>query len=184
MIILVHDVERYRREYASLVREGDVVVEIGPHKGEATKKALEAGPELLVTVDYGEDAREAMRELERRHDNLIHIQGDAREYETLERVVEETGGRCDVLAVDMGGGAFPDTVFKVYYTWSVTLKPRDSVIRNAGLCEFVQRTVLSDGVPIRADGGYLADASPPGIPGRIKEKLDEFKAWRNSLQRS
>ncbi|NPB01563.1 MAG: SAM-dependent methyltransferase [Methanopyri archaeon] len=179
MIVLVNDVKAYRRELTGLVREGDVVVEIGPHRGAATRMVLRKEPELVVTVDYGEDAAEAMRELEREHDNLVHVEGDARDYETLENVLSVTEGGCDVLAIDMGGGAFPDTVFKVFYTWGVTLRPRDSIVRNAGLCEFVQKVTLIDGVRVRADSGFLSDASPPGIPGRIKEKLEEFDMWRD-----
>ncbi len=183
MIVLVNDVEAYRREFTGLVREGDVVVEVGPHRGIATRAVLEKNPELIVTVDYGEDAAEAMRELEGEHDNLVHIEGDARDYETLEKVLSMTEGRCNVLAIDMGGGAFPDTVFKVFYTWGVTLRPRDSIVRNAGLCEFVQKVTLIDGVRVKADSGFLSDASPPGVPGRIREKLEEFEMWREGSLR-
>ncbi len=181
MIALVRSVDRYRELLGEVVREGDTVVELGCHKGAATRRILSRGPKRVVAVDYGEEAREAMAELEREHEELTFVPGDAREYETLERVLEALGEpSCDVLAVDLGGGMFPDTAFKVYYVWSVTLRPRDAVIRNAGLCEFLLRAELREEVRIsEEDGrGYLGELSPPGVPGRIKRRFKEFQRWR------
>ncbi|AAM01263.1 class I SAM-dependent methyltransferase [Methanopyrus kandleri] len=180
MIALVKSVEEYRRLLGEVVEEGDVVVELGCHRGAATRIILTGSPRRVVAVDYGKDAEEAMRELERSHPELTFVKGDAREYDTLKRVLEELGGpECDVLAVDLGGGMFPDTAFKVYYVWSVTLRPRDAVVRNAGLCEFLKLAELREEVHLDDENrGYLGELSPPGIPGRIRERFEEFKLWR------
>ncbi|WP_088335031.1 SAM-dependent methyltransferase [Methanopyrus sp. KOL6] len=180
MIALVKSVEEYRRLLGEVVEEGDIVVELGCHRGASTRVILTGSPRRVVVVDYGEDAEEAMRELERNHPELTFVKGDAREYDTLERVLEELGGpECDVLAVDLGGGMFPDTAFKVYYVWSVTLRPRDAVVRNAGLCEFLKLAELQEEVHLNDESrGYLGELSPPGIPGKIRERFEEFKLWR------
>ncbi|MEO2240718.1 MAG: SAM-dependent methyltransferase [Euryarchaeota archaeon] len=180
MIALVRSVDRYRELLGEVVREGDVVVELGCHRGAATRRILRRRPARVVAVDYGEEAREAMTRLEREHRELTFVPGDAREYETLERVLELLDEpSCDVLAVDLGGGMFPDTAFKVYYVWSVTLRPRDAVLRNAGLCEFLLRAELRERIELREDDrGYLGELSPPGIPGRVKRRFEEFRRWR------
>ncbi|WP_168168654.1 MULTISPECIES: SAM-dependent methyltransferase [unclassified Methanopyrus] len=180
MIALVKSVEEYRRLLGEVVEEGDTVVELGCHQGASTRVILTGSPRRVVVVDYGKDAEEAMRELERSHPELTFVKGDAREYDTLERVLEELGGpECDVLAVDLGGGMFPDTAFKVYYVWSVTLRPRDAVVRNAGLCEFLKLAKLQEEVHLNDESrGYLGELSPPGIPGKIRERFEEFKLWR------
>ncbi|WP_457614058.1 class I SAM-dependent methyltransferase [Methanopyrus sp.] len=180
MIALVKSVKEYRRLLREVVEEDDVVVELGCHRGAATRAIIAGSPRRVVAVDYGKDAEKAMRELERNRPELTFIRGDAREYDTLERVLEELDGlRCDVLAVDLGGGMFPDTAFKVYYVWSVTLRPRDSVVRNAGLCEFLKLAELREDVHLSNENrGYLGELSPPGIPGKIRERFEEFKLWR------
>jgi hypothetical protein len=85
---------------------------------------------------------------------------------------------CDVLAVDLGGGRFPDTVFKVWAAWSGVLKPRDSVIRNRGLAEFLQRAkIADDSLKMEfSDGGWMS-VWGRATPSKLKDQLGEFGFW-------
>ncbi len=176
MISIVYDVNKYRELLAETVQKGDVVVEIGPHVGLSTKSYIEKADKTII-VDKGLDCLDDLKNLAESNDKIEFICGDVRGFDSVNLVLHHIQ-TCDVLAVDMGGGRFPDTVFKVWGTWSGVLKPRDSLIRSRGLIEFVRRArAHDDSIPEDfADNGWLAFYGR-GKPYALKKQLDEFKHW-------
>ena len=110
-------------------------------------------------------------------DNVEFISGDVRRHEVLAEAFKKVQ-KCDVLAIDLGGGYHPDTVFKVFYIWSSTFKPKHTVIRNRGLLEFVNSSKVS-GEEYLSKDGYLDSYNDSGIPPLIKE----FDLWTPSLKK-
>ena len=180
MIAIAYEVKRYRELLKEYVASGFVVIEIGPHIGESTKGYLD-NASLAVAVDKGLQAENALKRLGEKNKNLVFVRGDARSFETVKKVLQLTG-RCDVLAVDLGGGRFPDTVFKVWAIWSGVFKPRHSVIRNRGLAEFIQRAKLEDESLNRefSDNGWMSVWGRKA-PSKLKEQLDEFSLWTDNI---
>ena len=117
-----------------------------------------------------------MDKLRKEYSNLCFIHGDVRLHDVLSLVFKKTQS-CDVLSVDLGGGYHPDTVFKVFYIWSSTFKPKSTIIRNRGLLEFLNSTSKSD-ESFYSSEGYLESYKNEGIPPQIKE----FELWTNSLK--
>ncbi|MFH1787769.1 MAG: SAM-dependent methyltransferase [Candidatus Altiarchaeota archaeon] len=176
MIRLVYDVGRYRSVLADSVREGDVVVEIGPHVGKSTADYVEKAGKVVL-VDKGSDCAGALDDFAGEHGNVVFVCGDVRGFDAMKLVLNHVDS-CDVLAVDMGGGRHADTVFKVWATWSGVFKPRDSVIRNRELAEFIQRVDLDDDSVVCRfdDAGWLAKWGRK-TPFKLKKQLEEFKYW-------
>ena len=104
MISIVYDVLLYRRLLAETVREGDIVVEIGPHTGKSTL-GYAGKAKLAVAVDKSPEAEKSFRPVCLKHRNVRFLRGDVRGFETLAKVLKITP-RCDVLAVDIGGGRY------------------------------------------------------------------------------
>jgi hypothetical protein len=176
MITVTYDISNYRNLLRDIIRKGDTVVELGPHRGEATRMYMDrAGKAVLV--DKGKDPLSRLTELAGEHENVVFVAGDARGFAAMTLALEHTK-TCDVLAVDLGGGRFPDTVFKVWATWSGVFKPRDSVIRCRGLAEFLRRgQVKDDTLPDSfKDSGWLSEYGRE-TPANLKKQLEEFKHW-------
>ncbi len=175
MISLVYDVKKYRGLLEKKIKEGDVVIEIGPHKGKSVNYAKKV--KLGILVDKSSQARKGLKKLLKKFPNLRYVQGDVRSFETIKEVLKITEG-CDVLAIDMGGGRYPDTVFKVWAVWSGIFQPRHSVIRNRGLGEFVQRVKIEDKILRKKfrDNGWLAEWGR-ATPYALRKQLEEFKFW-------
>lgn len=179
MISVVYEHKRYHQALSDIVRPGDTVIEIGCHVGGATKAiAKKAGKDgLVIAIDKAKQAEDAFKEPPA---NVRFVRGDVRLFETVDEVLKRVK-KCDVLALDMGGGRFPDTAFKVWCIWSGVFKPRDSVIRNSGLGEFLHRARLNDPsieelYPLSKDAGWLAHTSRTDLP-KLKEGLEEMKLW-------
>ncbi|MBN2518302.1 MAG: SAM-dependent methyltransferase, partial [Candidatus Altiarchaeota archaeon] len=154
MILLTYDVKRYRELLGECAKEKDIVIEIGPHTGASTKVLAEKAKKVIA-VDKADQAEKA---LEKALDNVTFVKGDVRYFETV-RKVQGIVNKCDLLAFDMGGGRYPDTVFKVWGMWSGVFRPRDSIIRNRGIAEFLQRAEIADDSLKRRfkDSGWLAE---------------------------
>lgn len=165
MIKLSYDVEDYRKQISDLVNDGDCVIELGCHTGNTSKVILE-NDVRLIALDNSPEASEEMSKLD-----LTFINADVRLHETLSEVFMLTQ-ECDILAIDLGGGYHPDTVFKVFYIWSSTFKPKHSVIRNRGLVEFCNSVSEVRG-DYKSDEGFLDSYKDSGIPPQIKE----FDLW-------
>ncbi|MFH1056123.1 MAG: SAM-dependent methyltransferase [Candidatus Altiarchaeota archaeon] len=176
MISLTYEVGRYRRLLSETVREGDVVVEIGPHVGRSTDMYVGKASKVVL-VDKGRDCAGALEKYSLKHNNVIFVLGDARGFDTLSLVLKHAKS-CDVLAVDLGGGRYPDTVFKVWASWSGVMRPRYSIIRCRGLAEFVKRAkVADDTIPDSfKDSGWLQDYGR-ATPSKLKDQLREFEHW-------
>ena len=165
MIKLCYDVKDYRRQIRDVINDGDKVIELGCHTGNTSKVILENDVDLIA-IDNSPEAGEEMEKL-----NLTFINADVRLHETLSQVFKLIQ-RCDVLAIDLGGGYHPDTVFKVFYIWSSTFKPKHTIIRNRGLVEFYNSVSEVSGDYESADG-FLDSYKDSGIPPQIKE----FDLW-------
>ena len=142
MISVVYDVRRYRELLAERIKGGEIIIEIGPHKGKSVEKYAQR-VKLGILVDKSKQSKQGLKKLLKNFPTLRYVKGDVRNFETVKNVLELTK-RCDLLALDMGGGRYPDTVFKVWATWSGIFKPQTSIIRNRGLGEFIQRAQIED----------------------------------------
>ena len=129
MIKLCYDVNDYRRQICDVISEDDTVIELGCHTGNTSKVILENNVKLIA-IDNSPEAKSEMDKLD-----LTFINADVRLHDTLSEVFKSVQ-KCDILAIDLGGGYHPDTVFKVFYIWSSTFKPKHTIIRNRGLVEF------------------------------------------------
>ena len=115
-----------------------------------------------------------MEKIAENYENFTFINDDVRLHDCLEKVARMID-KCDVLSIDLGGGYHPDTAFKVYYIWASTLKPRDTLIRNRGLVDFVNSSKTDE--DIFSDDGWLESCHSQGMPPQIKE----FKLWTDKL---
>ena len=170
MIKLSYDIEKYRRDILEIVNEDDTVIELGCHVGGTTR--LIADKCNVIAVDNSPEAVDEMAKLD-----VTFISGDVRRHEIIGeafRIVQ----KCDVLAIDLGGGHHPDTVFKVFYIWSSTFKPTHTLIRNRGILEFLNSAGTSD-EDYSTDLGYLETYHDSGIPPLIKE----FDLWTPKLKK-
>lgn len=176
MIALTYDVRKYRRCLAKTLQAGDTVIEIGPHTGASTVSYIKSA-KLAVVVDKASQSKFFFKRLRSDYDNLRFVQGDARSFTTIRKVLKHIQS-VDVIAVDMGGGRYPDTVFKVWATWSGIFKPRDSVIRDRGLIEFVRRSKIADDSLPKSfeEDGWLSTFGR-GTPYKLKKQLDEFRFY-------
>lgn len=165
MIKLSYDVNDYRKQIREVINDGDVVIELGCHTGNTSKVILE-NDVVLFALDNSPEALNEISKLD-----LTFINADVRLHETLSEVFKLIQ-RCDILTIDLGGGYHPDTVFKVFYIWSSTFKPKHSIIRNRGLVEFYNSIGEVKGDYISADG-FLDSYKDSGIPPQIKE----FDLW-------
>ncbi|NYB52556.1 MAG: class I SAM-dependent methyltransferase [Methanobacteriaceae archaeon] len=175
MIKIVYDIKVYREVLKDTIRENDVVVELGCHVGNSTRIISQMAPKgHIISIDKSPQSQKKLQELMNEEQaSIIFMKCDVRLHETLEQVsvmVKELGG-CDVLSVDLGGGYYPDTTFKVFFIWSSTLKPRDTIIRNRGLLDFLHSATSSE--IIRSEEGWLESCGDDGIPTRLKE----LKLW-------
>jgi len=171
MIKLSYNIKNYRKDLLELVKSGDTVIELGCHIGGTTR--LIPKDCNIIAIDNSPEAIDKMSNFE----HVDFISGDVRLHEVLAEAFKKVQS-CDVLAIDLGGGYHPDTVFKVFYIWSSTFKPKHTVIRNRGLLEFVNSTVIS-GEEYFSQNGYLDSYNDSGIPPLIKE----FDLWTPSLKK-
>ena len=171
MIKLSYDIKNYRKDILDLIKPGDSVIELGCHVGGTTK--ILPSSSSIVAVDNSPEASGKMDKI----DNVKFINGDVRLHETLALVFKITQ-KCDILAIDLGGGYHPDTVFKVFYIWSSTFKPKHTIIRNRGLLEFVNSSECS-GENYTSYDGFLDSYNDSGIPPQIKE----FDLWTPRLKK-
>ncbi|MDL2246524.1 class I SAM-dependent methyltransferase [Methanobrevibacter sp. OttesenSCG-928-K11] len=176
MINLSYDVNIYRKQLKEIIKKDDVVVEIGSHTGNTSEiilKELKNGK--LIALDNSPEAIEPMNNLKEKYNNFNFIKGDVRLHDILEEVYSKIN-KCDLLLIDMGGGYHPDTVFKVFYIWSATLKPENTLIRNRGLVEFINSSNTEEN--IKSNKGFFESYNDEGIPPQIKE----FNLWTDKLK--
>ena len=170
MIKLSYDIKNYRKDLKNLVKSGDCVIELGCHVGGTT--SLIPKDCNIIAIDNSPEAVDEMAKLD-----VEFISGDVRRHEVIGEAFKITQS-CDVLAIDLGGGYHPDTVFKVFYIWSSTFKPKHTVIRNRGLLEFFN-SARGSGEEISCEDGYLETYHDSGIPPLIKE----FDLWTPKLKK-
>ena len=176
MIKLSYDVKNYRNQILDLTQNGDTIIELGCHVGNTTRILLDNFKDSqIIALDNSPEAISKMNELA--NDNLEFINADVRLHETLLEVFKKIQ-KCDILSIDLGGGYHPDTVFKVFYIWSSTFKPKHTIIRNRGILEFFNSSFASDEDYVSSEG-YLDSYHDSGIPPQIKE----FELWTPSLKK-
>lgn len=177
MIKISYDINIYRKQLESILKEKDVVVELGCHVGNTSeliaKKIIDG---KLIALDNSPEAIPKMDNLVNKYKNIEFISGDVRLHDVLEEVVKKIK-KCDVLSVDLGGGYHPDTTFKVYFIWASALKPEITLIRNRGLIDFVRSSQTEE--KIESEKGWLESCGDEGIPPQIKE----FKLWSSKLNK-
>lgn len=175
MIKIVYNIKVYREVLRDIIQSDDLVVELGCHVGNSTRIISKLACEgKVLALDNSPEAPGAMKSLMDEHHNVEFTRADVRLHETLEAVAKKIR-KCDVLSVDLGGGYHPDTVFKVFFIWSSTLKPRTTIIRNRGLLDFIHSS-SSDEV-IKSQEGWLQSSGNDGVPPRLKE----FKLWSSKI---
>ena len=170
MIKLSYNIKNYRKDLLDLIGEGDVVIELGCHTGGTTQLLQDKC--RVIAVDNSPEAVGEMAKLD-----VEFISGDVRLHDVIAEVFHNVQ-KCDILAIDLGGGYHPDTVFKVFYIWSSTFKPKHAVIRNRGLLEFFN-SATGSGEDYSSSEGYLESYHDSGIPPQIKE----FDLWTPSLKK-
>ena len=174
MIKLSYDVEKYRSQILEVTENGDSVIELGCHVGKTTRFILDNLDVNIIALDNSPESVEEMAKISQ--NNVEFIPGDVRRHEIISETFKIIQ-KCDVLAIDLGGGYHPDTVFKVFYIWSSTFKPKHTVIRNRGVLEFVNSCRCSD-ESYSSTQGFLESYNDSGIPPQIKE----FELWTSSLK--
>lgn len=176
MIKISYDIKVYRNILDNILNENNKVVELGCHVGKTSKLIAEKVKNgRLICLDNSPEATTKMNNLKLIYPNLKFINGDVRLHETLKQVTEIIN-KCDILAIDLGGGYHPDTVFKVYYIWASTLKPNHTIIRNKGLVDFVKTSETFE--DIQSKEGWLESCGSEGIP----QQIYEFKLWTSSIK--
>lgn len=178
MISVVYNINIYRQVLRDIIKQDDLVVELGCHLGNSTKIMAELAPEgRIIALDKSEEAAQSMNDLTSSYANVKFLKADVRLHETLEKVakrLKEQGG-CDVLSIDLGGGHYPDTTFKVFFIWSSTLRPRETIIRNRGLLDFLHSSTSSE--IIKSQEGWLESSGGDGVPPRLKE----LQLWSTNI---
>lgn len=175
MIKVAYDIKVYREALKNIIRADDVVVELGSHVGNSTKILAElASYGKIIALDNSPEAAESMARIENEYNNVKFIKADVRLHETLENIIKIIKS-CDVLSVDLGGGYHPDTTFKVFFIWSSSLKPRETIIRNRGLLDFIHTARAEEKIESRY--GWLESSAREGVPPRLKE----LKLWSSKL---
>ncbi len=173
MISICYGRERYHELLSETAGPADTVIEIGPHTGASTK-AVASRAGRVIAVDKASQAEKAFN---KKPENVEFVRGDVRLFKTVDKVLSLVKS-CDLLTIDMGGGRFPDTVFKVWAVWSGVFKPRDSVLRNRGLGEFIRRAQIRDPVLEKSfpNGGWLSQSGRKR-PRQLKEGMEELGLW-------
>ena len=178
MIEVVYNIKVYRESLTEIIRNNDVVVELGCHVGNSTRIIAQQNPHgKIFSIDKSVESAEKMRNLMEKYPQLEFIKADVRLHETLKTIIEkiEGFGSCDLLTIDLGGGYYPDTTFKVFFIWSSSLKPQNTIIRNKGLLDFLNSASTSEGITSKK--GWLESSGDDGIPPRLKE----LKLWSPKL---
>lgn len=175
MIKLSYDIEIYRKQLKEIIKANDTVVEIGCHVGGTSKIIIDnLNHGRLIAIDKSPESYDKISDLKKDFNNIEFIKGDVRLHDVLEEVYLKIK-KCNLLLIDMGGGYHPDTVFKVFYIWSATLKPENTLIRNRGLIEFINSSNSDE--DFKTKKGYLESYKGEGIPPQIKE----FNLWTHKL---
>jgi precorrin-6B methylase 2 len=176
MIKVVYDIKVYREALKDIIKTDDVIVELGCHVGNSTKIISRLAPDgKIIALDNSPESVESMENLVDKYKNVEFTKADVRLHETLEAVLKRIG-KCDVLSVDLGGGYHPDTTFKVFFIWSSSLKPRDTIIRNRGLLDFIHSSKTEE--MIKSEYGWLESSGKDGVPPRLKE----FTLWSSKIK--
>lgn len=177
MINISYDIKEYRKQLFDIANERNTIIELGCHVGKTTELILDKFEDVhLISLDNSPEAIDKMEKLTSKYSNLTFIFGDVRRHEVILEVFKLVQN-CDILSVDLGGGYHPDTVFKVFYIWSSTFKPVNSIIRNKGLVDFCNSVNVSC-EDFKSKNGHLESYVDEGIPPQIKE----FELWTPSLR--
>ncbi|MDR1721544.1 MAG: SAM-dependent methyltransferase [Methanobrevibacter sp.] len=176
MIEITYDIKVYREHLLNKLNPNDIVIELGSHIGKTTQLIAEMlNDGKVISLDNSPEAIAIMDDLSNKFNSINFISGDVRLHDTLKGVFKITN-TCDILSIDLGGGYHPDTVFKVYYIWSSTFKPKYTIIRNRGLIDFVNSSKTYESIESRE--GWIESSRDSGIPPQIKE----FDLWTDKLK--
>ncbi len=132
---VVFDVGLYRRLAKELVREGDVVVEVGAAAGDTTVRLAERAG-LVIAFEKSREMFEILRDRVEGLDNVVTLNEDGFEIGEVLRRTEDV----DVVFIDVGGGAQPRLPLALWEAYFRVFEPREIVVRNRRLCRLL-RTV-------------------------------------------
>lgn len=165
MIHLSYSRKIYQEDMIQHIKLLDNVVELGCHVGTSTKIISRLNQDGTVyAFDNSPESVTAMNNLGIEYRNIEFLKADVRDKNILYNFAKKHD--IDVLCIDLGGGYHPDTVFKVFFLWSSLLKPRDTLIRNRGLVDFINSSTSTEN--IQSEKGYLSSSSNEIIPPNLK----------------
>ncbi len=103
MIKIVYDIKVYREGLRDIVKEDDVVVELGCHVGNSTRIISQMAPYgRIISLDKSSQSEEKMQELTKEEGSLIEfIKGDVRLHEVLEEVAEKVNKMGVVMSYQL-----------------------------------------------------------------------------------
>ena len=127
MIKVSYDMKVYRKHLDEVVRENDVVVELGAHVGRSSlvildklskdspvknpiqplDDSLDLSNGYLISLDNSPEANEPMEKIAENYENFTFINDDVRLHDCLEKVARMID-KCDVLSIDLGGSLMMD----------------------------------------------------------------------------
>ncbi|NPB02777.1 MAG: hypothetical protein GXO28_07705 [Methanopyri archaeon] len=129
---VVFDVGLYRRLAEELVRDGDVVVEVGAAAGDTTVRLAERAG-LVIAFEKSREMFEILRERVEGLDNVVALNEDGFEIGEVLRRTEDV----DVVFIDVGGGAQPRLPLALWEAYFRVFEPREIVVRNRRLCRLL-----------------------------------------------
>ena len=90
MIKIVYDIKVYREGLKDIIKEDDVVVELGCHVGNSTRIISQIAPYgRIIALDKSSQSEKKMQKLIKEEGSLIEfIKGDVRLHEILEEVAK------------------------------------------------------------------------------------------------
>ena len=91
MIKVTYDIKVYRNILKDIIRDNDVVVELGCHIGNSTRLISQLAPNgSIIAVDKGPQSEKSLNQLNNEVKPAVDfINADARLHETLEEVAKK-----------------------------------------------------------------------------------------------
>eukprot|EP01059_Diplonema_ambulator_P000017 TRINITY_DN10006_c0_g1_i1.p1 TRINITY_DN10006_c0_g1~~TRINITY_DN10006_c0_g1_i1.p1 ORF type:complete len:329 (+),score=55.30 TRINITY_DN10006_c0_g1_i1:585-1571(+) len=128
--VIVEDVADYRAVIPEVVKEGDVVLEVGCHEGVTTRRIARAVGETgrVYGVDTSEVCIERSKVVYQNEENLSFHVGDALDVSSLIKLAAPR--RYDVVFIDISGSRDLETLLPLMEAYEAALRPRTLVVKS------------------------------------------------------